>query len=161
MAGEGGRRVQIFVGQSSLTRDPAADTSRSQRGSFYFRTFARVCLLPYIGGTIIHILRLIFHLPITELPFEVDWVVVIVGGYAGLGLIVFADRIPFKSRWDKIAYGLLVFHLDGSVVVHAYILSSGNNQVLAILPYGYSLFAVGYFLALGLYVINLNRRLYR
>ncbi len=42
-------------------------------GSFYYRTFARVCLLPYIGGTIIHSLRLIYDFRITEIPVEVDW----------------------------------------------------------------------------------------
>jgi hypothetical protein len=129
--------------------------------SFYFKTFARVCLLPYVGGTIIHIVRLIYHLQITDIPDAVDWVVVIVGGYAGLGLIVFANRIPFKSIWDKIAYGLLIFHLDGSVIVHAYILIVGDNRVLSIFPYWYSFLAVGYFAALGVYVLNLNKRLYR
>lgn len=139
----------------------AADKKHFQMSVLYFKSFARVCLLPYIGGTIIHIIRLIYHLPITEVPVEVDWVVVTVGGYAGLGLIVFANRIPFKGMWDKIAYGLLIFHLDGSVIIHAYILCVGNNSVLAIFPYWYSFVAVGYFLALGLYVLNLNKRLYR
>ena len=129
--------------------------------TLYFRSFARVCLLPYIGGTIIHILRLVYHLPITEIPVEVDWVVVTVGGYAGLGLIIFANRIPFKNIWDKIAYGLLILHLDGSVIIHTYILYAGNHSVLGVFPYWYSYVAVGYFLALGLYVLNLNKRLYR
>ena len=120
-----------------------------------------MCLLPYIGGTIIHILRLIYDFPITEIPVAVDWVVVTVGGYAGLGLIVFANKIPFNNIWDKIAYGLLIFHLDGSVILHAYILYVGNHNALGIFPYWYSFVAVGYFLALGLYVLNLNERLYR
>ena len=59
--------------------------------SFYFKTFARVALLPYIGGTVIHILRLIYNFPIAEIPFEVDWLVVIIGGYAGIGLIIYAN----------------------------------------------------------------------
>ena len=129
--------------------------------SLYFRTFARVCLLPYIGGTIIHILRLIYHFQITDIPVEVDWVVVILGGYGGLGLIIFADRIPFKSAWDKIAYGLLIFHLDGSVLLHTYILWVGNHNVLGIFPYWYSWIAVGYFVGLGAYVLHLSGRLYR
>ena len=48
--------------------------------SFYYKTFARICLLPYIGGTIIHILRLIYGFSIEEIPSEVDWVVVVIGG---------------------------------------------------------------------------------
>jgi len=128
--------------------------------SFYYKTFARVCLLPYIGGTIIHILRIIYDFPLEEIPFEADWLVVVVGGYAGLGLIIFATRIPFKNIWDKIIYGLLIFHLDGSVILHAYLLSIGNHDILNIFPYWYSFIAIGYFLALGLYVINLNKKLY-
>jgi len=95
------------------------------------------------------------------MPVAVDWVVVTLGGYAGLGLIVFARQIPFRNIWDKIAYGLLIVHLDGSVIVHAYILFSGNQSVLGIFPYWYSFVAVGYFLALGVYVLNLNKRLAR
>ena len=109
----------------------------------------------------IHLLRLIYDFPVTEIPVEVDWVVVIVGGYAGLGLIVFANKIPFKNIWDKIAYGLLIFHLDGSVILHAYMLYVGNHRALGIFPYWYSFLAVGYFVALGLYVLSLKKRLYR
>ena len=128
--------------------------------SFYYKTFARACLLPYIGGTIIHLLRLIYHFPIEEIPFEVDWVVVVIGGYAGIGLIIFTGKIAFKNLWDKIVYGLLIFHLDGSVILHAYLLCVGNHNALTVFPYWYSFVAVGYFLALGLYVLNLNKRLY-
>ena len=128
--------------------------------SFSFKTFARICLLPYIGGTVIHLLRIIYRFPIEEIPFEVDWFILIIGGYAGLGLIIFAGKIPFKNAWDKIAYGLLVFHLDGSVIVHAYILFKGDHNALAIFPYWYSFAAVVYFLALGIYVLNINKRLY-
>lgn len=129
--------------------------------SFYYKTFARVCLLPYIGGTIIHILRIIYDFPIEEIPLEIDWFIVVIGGYGGLGLIIFANKILFKNVWDKIAYGLLIFHLDGSVILHAYILFVGNHDILNIFPYWYSFIAIGYFLALGLYVINLNKKLYR
>ena len=129
--------------------------------SFYYKTFARVCLLPYIGGTIIHILRIIYDFPIEKIPLEIDWFIVVIGGYGGLGLIIFGNKILFKNIWDKIAYGLLIFHLDGSVILHAYILFVGNHDILNIFPYWYSFIAIGYFLALGLYVINLNKKLYR
>ncbi len=129
--------------------------------SFYYKTFARVCLLPYIGGTIIHILRIIYDFPIEKIPLEIDWFIVVIGGYGGLGLIIFANKILFKNVWDKIAYGLLIFHLDGSVILHAYILFVGNHDILNIFPYWYSFIAIGYFLALGYYVFTLNKRLYR
>ncbi len=128
--------------------------------SFYYKTFARLALLPYIGGTVIHIVRLIYNFPIDEMPWEADWLVVLVGGYAGLGLIVYAHRVPFKNLLDKIIYGLLIFHLDGSVILHTYILWTGSHAVLNVFPYWYSFIAVGYFLGLGYYVLILNRRLY-
>ena len=128
--------------------------------SFYFKTFASLALLPYIGGTVIHILRLIYNFPIDEIPYEADWLVVIIGGYAGIGLIVYANRIPFQNLFDKIIYGLLIFHLDGSVILHAYILSARSHEVLNIFSYGYSVFAFGYFLGFGYYVLSLNKRLY-
>ncbi len=129
--------------------------------SFYFKTFARLALLPYIGGTVIHILRLIYNFPIDAIPFEADWLVVIVGGYAGFGLIIYANRIPFQNLFDKIIYGLLIFHLDGSVILHAYILWVRSHEVLNVFSYGYSFFAVAYFMGFGYYVLSLNKRLYR
>ncbi len=129
--------------------------------SLYFRTFARICLLPYIGGTILHILRLIYDFPMEKIPWEVDWVIVILGSYGGLGLILFSHKVPFRNIWDKMAYGVLIFHLVGSVVVHAYILIKENHEVLRVFPNWYSFLAVGYFVALGVYVFNINKRLYR
>ena len=129
--------------------------------SFYYKTFARVALLPYVGGTIVHILRLIYDLPIEQMPYEVDWAVVVIGGYAGVGLIVFFNRVPFENLWDKVGYGLLIFHLDGSVVFHAYMLFAGSHDALQVFPYWYSFLAVGYFIGLGLYVHRLNNRLYK
>jgi len=129
--------------------------------SFYFKTFARVALLPYIGGTVIHFLRLIYNFPIADIPFAVDWLVVIIGGYAGIGLIIYANRIPFQNLLDKFIYGLLIFHLDGSVILHAYILWVGSHEVLNVFSYGYSFFAVAYFMGFGYYVLRLNKRLYR
>ncbi len=128
--------------------------------SFYFKTFARVALLPYAGGSVIHILRLIYNFPIDKIPFEVDWLVVTIGGYAGIGLIVYAKRIPFRNLLDKFVYGLLIFHLNGSVILHAYILLVRSHEVLNVFSYGYSFFAVAYFMGLGYYVTRLKKRLY-
>lgn len=128
--------------------------------TFYFKTFARICLIPYIGGTIIHLIRLIWNISLVEIPFEVDWLIVILGGYGGAGLILFHKHISFKNIWDKIAYALLIFHLIGSVILHTYILVEGDHSILNIFPYWYSFIAIGYFIAFGIYVIHLNKRFY-
>ena len=129
--------------------------------AFYFKTFLRVSLLPYIGGTIAHILRLIYNLPIEQMPWFVDWFIIIIGGYGALGLILFIKKIPFKNAWDKIAYGLLVTHLTGSVILHSYMLLKGSHKALTVFSYNYSFFALLYFIALGLYILNLIKRLYQ
>ena len=130
--------------------------------SFYFKTFARVCLLPYIGGTISQILRLIYNVNNDLMPKEVSWIVIVLGLYGAPGLIIFVNKISFKNIWDKIAYGLLTIQLVGAVLVHSYILIKGSASVLHVFPhrYWYSFIAVGYFLAMGLYVLCLNKRLY-
>ncbi len=93
----------------------------------------------------IHFLRLIYNFPIADIPFAVDWLVVIIGGYAGIGLIIYANKIPFQNLLDKFIYGLLIFHLDGSVILHAYILWAGSHEVLNVFSYGYSFFCCGVF----------------
>jgi len=108
----------------------------------------------------IHIVRLIFDFPITKMPVEVDWVVVLLCGYAGLGFLVFVKRISFKSKWDRLAYALLIFHLLGSVALHMYILITNDRAIIGIFPYWYSYIAVAYFAALGFYVLGLNKRFY-
>ena len=88
----------------------------------------------------------------------VHWFVIIVGGYAGIGLIAFVRRVPFANGWDRLGYGVLVFHLGGSVVFHAYMLMVDDYGALTVFPYGYSFFAVAYFIGLGLYVRRTYRR---
>jgi len=118
-------------------------------------------MLPYVGGTILHILRLIYNIKIEDIPFEIDWFIILIGGYGGLGLLVFINKVPFKNTWEKIVYGLLIFHLNGSMILHAYILFVGKHDILNVFPYWYSYIAVFFFIALGIYVINLNKKLYK
>lgn len=126
--------------------------------NIYYRTFARVGALVYMGGTMIHASRLIFDFPITNMPVQVDWFVVLFAGYAGIGFIVFVKTIRFKSKWDRLVYGLLVIHLLGSVLFHMYILVANDRAIIGIFPYWYSYMAVAYFAALGFYVLGLNKR---
>ena len=159
----GGTAIDFDKDGDGAPSEPRPTLSRVQFPvySFYYKTFARLALLPYVGGTIVHILRLIYDFPIEQMPTEVDWLVVVIGGYAGVGLIVFANRVPFENLWDKVGYGLLIFHLDGSVVFHVYMLFAGTHDALRVFPYWYSFLAVGYFIGLGLYVLRLNKRLYK
>ncbi len=126
---------------------------------FHFRTFARLAVVPYAGGTVAHTLRLIYKFPLTEAPFWIHWIIVIIGGYVCTGFIFYIKRIPLKGTIDKLFYGLVIFHLGGSVIMHAYSLLMQNNDWMAVFPLNYSYFALIYFIALGLYCKSLNHRI--
>ncbi len=126
---------------------------------FYFRTFAKVALVPYVGGSIAHTLRLIYEFPIVEAPHWIHWGIVLIGGYASIGFIIFVRAISFTDIWDKVAYGLVIFHLGGSVILHSYSLLVSNNW-MGIFPLNFSYLAVGYFLLLGLYCHKLSKRIH-
>ena len=126
---------------------------------FYYRTFALAALLPYIGGTVIHVLRLVKGQ--LDIPFEADYVIVLLGGYAGIGFVVFWRRVPLRSIGARILHGLVAFHLLGSVVLHAWAIVAGNHDLFAVFSYGYSYFAVGYFIVLGSYCFVLQRSIRR
>ena len=128
-------------------------------GSFYFKTFAKVAIIPYVGGSIAHILRLIYKFPLVETPGWIHWVIVLIGGYAVIGFVVFAHKIKFRSILEKIAYGLVIFHLGGSVILHAYSIIMRNNFWMQIFSLEYSYFALFYFIGLGLFCKSLSKRI--
>ena len=127
--------------------------------TIYFRTFAKVAIVPYIGGTVAHTLRLIYKFPIVEAPFWIHWVIVLLGGYASLGFIFHVSKIKFHGIIDKILYGLVIFHLGGSVIMHAYSLVVQNNNWMDVFSLEYSYFAIVYFVGLGLYCKSLSKRI--
>ena len=122
-------------------------------------TFARVALVPYLGGTVFHVLRLVLDFPTDAMPYELDWVVLVLGGYACAGFIRYAREVRFSGPWDKLLYALVILHLGGSVVLHAYSLVARDHDWATVFPRGYSYFAIAYFVVLGLYCWRLGRRL--
>lgn len=127
--------------------------------NFYYHTFAKAALLPYIGGTVLHLVRLISRNPEMEIPFEVDYFIVLVGSYAGMGFLVFWKDVPLKTIGARILQALVAFHLLGSVILHARAIVLGNHDLFAIFSYEYSYFAVVYFVVLGSYCFVLQRRI--
>ena len=127
--------------------------------TFYFETFAKVAVIPYIGGTVAHTLRLIYKFPIEETPFWIHWVIVLVAGYASLGFVLHVSKIKFRGVVDKVLYGVVIFHLGGSVIMHAYSLVVQNNNWMGVFPLEYSYFAFLYFVGLGLYCKWLSKRI--
>ena len=109
------------------------------------RVFPRVVALTYTGGTIVHILRLMFRFELKNMPFEVDWVIVTLGLIGVAGLIVFSKHVYYRGLWENITHWLIIIHLFISVVVHAWILAVQSHQALSIFGYSYSYYAAVYF----------------
>ena len=99
----------------------------------------------YTAGTVVHILRLIFRFGLTNMPFEIDWVVVSLGPIGVIGLIVFSKHVCYRGRWEPITHWLIIIHLFISVVLHVWILATRSHQALSIFAYNYSYFATVYF----------------
>jgi hypothetical protein len=111
----------------------------------YRRTFGRAVAIVYTGGMVAQILHLLLGFGWEYMPFWVDWVLIVVGTYGGLGLLIFARKVAWRGAWERVVHGLIVVHLLMSVLVHVRALLVGNHEFFAVFPYEYSYFAVIYF----------------
>ncbi len=111
----------------------------------YRNTFGRVVAIVYTGGTVAQALRLVFAFGWEHIPFWVDWALVILGTYGGVGLLLFTRGIAWRGRWEIVVHGLIVAHLLTSVVLHAGAVAVGSHDLFTAFPYEYSYFAVVYF----------------
>lgn len=112
---------------------------------FYRATFGSVVAFVYTAGTALHVARLITRFSPADLPFAVDWGIVVLGTYGGTGLILLAREVDYRGTWEKVLHGLIAFHLLVSVALHLWMILVRSHDFLSIFPYGYSYLAVGYF----------------
>lgn len=122
-------------------------------------TFAKIAVLIYCLGTIGHIMAIIFRPPLDQMPVVAHGIVTILAGYAGIGFIMFIKKIDFKNVPDKIIYGLVLFHLCTSALIHAYSIIWDTNEWFALFAPSYSYFAAIYFASFGYYSFKLDKRL--
>jgi len=99
----------------------------------------------YTGGTIAQLLKLFLSFPWTEMPFVIDWVIVILGSIGASGLVWFHALIVYRGVWERVIHWLIVLHLVSSVLLHIWTIAKGNHEFYAAFPYEYSYFAVLYF----------------
>ena len=112
----------------------------------HFRhTFGHVVAAIYTAGTIFHIVRLSIRLGWEEMPYLPDWILVLLGSYAAVGLIVFASEVEFRGTWERVVHWLIVSHLLISVALHAWMLVAHSHEPLAIFSLVYSYFGAVYF----------------
>ncbi len=114
---------------------------------FYRNSFGRVVAVVYTGGTVAQVLRLLVGFSFDDMPFWVDWALVVLGSYGGIGLLVFARQVDYRGVWEKVVHGLIAAHLLVSVAVHVWPIVVHSHAMFAVFPYGYSFFATAYFAA--------------
>ncbi|MDH3317693.1 MAG: hypothetical protein OER43_18255 [Gammaproteobacteria bacterium] len=113
--------------------------------SHYRRTFGRAVAIVYTGGTIAQSFKLIFAFGWEYMPYWVDWALIVLGTYGGVGLILYAHQVAWRGGWEKVVHWLTVVHLLVSVAVHAWVVVIGSHDFFTLFPYEYSYFAVAYF----------------
>ncbi len=112
---------------------------------WYRWSFGPVVALVYTGGTIAQVLQLIFAFGWEFMPFWIDWSLVVLGTYGGIGLVIFARGIAWRGRWEQVVHGLIAAHLLLSVILHIGVIAVGSHELFTVFPYEYSYFAVVYF----------------
>ncbi len=111
----------------------------------YRRTFGRAVAMVYTGGTVAHTLKLLFAFSWEYMPLWVDWVLIVLGTYGGVGLLLFLRSMTWRGTWEKVVHCLIAAHLLTSVIVHAKVVAVGSHEFFTQFPYEYSYFAVVYF----------------
>ena len=130
---------------SSRRKKSGRTTLVSVAHAHYRQTFGRAVAVVYTGGTLAQSLKLVFAFGWEYMPFWVDWALIVLGTYGGLGLILFAGQIAWRGAWEKVVHGLIAAHLLVSVGVHAWVVIIGSHEFFTVFPYEYSYFAVAYF----------------
>ncbi len=138
--------LDVFASPKSSSRGSVRrSVAAGLAGSHYRRTFGRAVAVVYTGGTIAHILKLTIGFGWQYMPFWVDWVLIVLGTYGGVGLLLFVRQIAWRGTWERVVHVLIATHLLASVGVHAWIIVVGSHEFFTIFPYEYSYLAVTYF----------------
>jgi hypothetical protein len=99
----------------------------------------------YTGGSVAQLLKLVYDFPWQEMPFFIDWLIVILGTIGVTTLVMQTRRIDYRGRWEKPLHFLIIAHLAVSVVLHAWTIYVQNHDLYGAFPLEYSYFALAYF----------------
>ena len=124
--------------------------------NFPSRTFGRVIAVLYVFGVALHVSRIIIGFEPSSMPRVFDVIILIGALYGGIGYIKFWKNIYFPKTIIKVIYGMITFHLLGSVIIHAFILAIPNNKILDIFPVWYSYIMVAVMAVFAYYSWNVR-----
>jgi len=99
----------------------------------------------YSGGSVAQLLKLIYDFPWQEMPFVIDWLIVVLGTIGGTTLAIQIRNIAYRGWWEKPVHFLIIVHLGVSVALHLWSIYVGNHDLYAAFPIEYSYFALVYF----------------
>ena len=124
--------------------------------NFPSRTFGRVIAVLYVFGVALHVSRIIIGFEPSSMPRVFDVIILIGALYGGIGYIKFWKNIYFPKTIIKVIYGMITFHLLGSVIIHAFILAIPNNKILDVFPVWYSYIMVAVMAVFAYYSWNVR-----
>ncbi|MDX1404633.1 MAG: hypothetical protein R3192_08845 [Woeseiaceae bacterium] len=99
----------------------------------------------YSGGSIAQLLKLIYNFPWQEMPFIIDWIIVVVGTIGLMTLVIQTPNVEYRGWWEKPVHFLIIAHLGVSVALHIWTIYVSNHDLYAAFPPEYSYFALAYF----------------
>lgn len=99
----------------------------------------------YTGGTVAQLLKLFLDFPWREMPFIIDWLIIVLGGIGAAGLIWLHRKIAYRGLWERVTHWLIIVHLVSSVILHIWTIAKGDHEFYESFPYAYSYFALLYF----------------
>ena len=100
----------------------------------------------YTGGSVAQLLKLVYGFPWQEMPYVIDWLIVILGTVGVLTLTIQTRHIDYRGWWEKPVHVLIIAHLGISVVLHLWTIYVQNHDLYAAFPVEYSYIALVYFL---------------
>ena len=80
-----------------------------------------------------------------DMPFIIDWFIVILGTIGVTTLVLQTRYINYRSWWEKPVHILIIAHLSVSVILHLWTIYVQNHDLYGAFPREYSYFALAYF----------------
>ena len=111
----------------------------------YQTTFSKVAALIYGFGILSFLGIIAFNFPVQEMPDPFHYIILVLGGYSGIGFLVYHRKVLLSRPFQWVIYWLIAVHLLGSTLLHLYSLLFETNQWITVFPPWYPFLAIAYF----------------